>query len=256
MSLFEESPLPRIDKDRPLAERMRPETLDEYVGQEHMLGPGKPLRARSSATSLTSMILWGPPGVGKTTLARLIARAHAARFRPVQRGAERHQGDQAVMADAERRRRRAAGGRSCSSTRFTASTRRSRTRSCPYVEARRHRPHRRDDREPVVRGDRGAAVAVARCMCCAALTRAGDRDAARARAAGSRTGWASDLHAPTKCWSRSRSTPTAMRGGVQHAGAGGASGARRADHARPALERMPCSARRCSTTRAARSTST
>ena len=45
MSLFEESPLPRIDKDRPLAERMRPETLDEYVGQQHMLGPGKPLRA-------------------------------------------------------------------------------------------------------------------------------------------------------------------------------------------------------------------
>ena len=76
MSLFEDSPLPRIDKDRPLAERMRPEILDEYVGQQHMLGPGKPLRLQIERDQLSSMIFWGPPGVGKTTLARLIAQSH------------------------------------------------------------------------------------------------------------------------------------------------------------------------------------
>ena len=69
-------------KDRrgqPLAERMRPRTLDEFVGQEHLLGPGKLLRRALEATELPSLILWGPPGTGKTTLARLIAARGAAR---------------------------------------------------------------------------------------------------------------------------------------------------------------------------------
>ncbi len=57
----------------PLAERLRPRTLDEVVGQRHLLAPGKPLRVAFDAARLPSMILWGPPGVGKTTLARLMA---------------------------------------------------------------------------------------------------------------------------------------------------------------------------------------
>jgi len=64
----------------PLAERLRPRTLDEVIGQKHLLGPGKPLRAAFESGRLHSMILWGPPGVGKTTLARLMADAFDAQF--------------------------------------------------------------------------------------------------------------------------------------------------------------------------------
>ncbi len=64
----------------PLAERMRPRSLDEYVGQEHLLGPGKPLRVQIERDDSGSMILWGPPGVGKTTLAKIIAETTKASF--------------------------------------------------------------------------------------------------------------------------------------------------------------------------------
>jgi putative ATPase len=66
--------------DAPLAERMRPHTLDDVVGQSHLLGPGKPLRVAFESGRPHSMILWGPPGVGKTTLARLMADAFALEF--------------------------------------------------------------------------------------------------------------------------------------------------------------------------------
>ena len=65
---------------QPLAERMRPRTLDEFLGQEKLLGPGKALRVQIENDDLGSMILWGPPGCGKTTLARLIARLTRAEF--------------------------------------------------------------------------------------------------------------------------------------------------------------------------------
>jgi putative ATPase len=64
----------------PLAERLRPKTLDEVIGQQHLLGPGKPLRAAFESGRLHSMILWGPPGVGKTTLALLVAEGFDAQF--------------------------------------------------------------------------------------------------------------------------------------------------------------------------------
>ncbi len=68
------------DSNAPLAERLRPHTLADVVGQTHLLGPGKPLRLAFDSGKLHSMILWGPPGVGKTTLARLTAQAFGADF--------------------------------------------------------------------------------------------------------------------------------------------------------------------------------
>ena len=65
---------------QPLAERMRPRTLDEFIGQEKLLGPGKPLRVQIENDNVSSMLLWGPPGCGKTTLARVIARLTRSEF--------------------------------------------------------------------------------------------------------------------------------------------------------------------------------
>ena len=70
----------RKEPQAPLAERLRPRTLDDLVGQAHLLGPGKPLRLAFAAGKPHSMILWGPPGVGKTTLARLMAQAFDVEF--------------------------------------------------------------------------------------------------------------------------------------------------------------------------------
>jgi len=81
MSLF--APIPQddsLDRSRPLADRMRPRTLDEFVGQEHLLAPGKPLRVAIERDDTGSIIFWGPPGTGKTTLAHIIARASHAQF--------------------------------------------------------------------------------------------------------------------------------------------------------------------------------
>ena len=83
MSLFDPTPAVAAAAtlaQAPLAERMRPQTLDEFVGQEHLLAPGKPLRVAIEHDDTTSMIFWGPPGTGKTTLAKIIAARTQASF--------------------------------------------------------------------------------------------------------------------------------------------------------------------------------
>src|SRR3954467_241195 len=102
MSLFNAIPNPTAEAQRPLADRMRPRTLDEFVGQEHILEAGKPLRTQIERDDPGSMIFWGPPGVGKTTLAKIIANITKAEFIEFSAVLAGIKEIKAVMADAEK----------------------------------------------------------------------------------------------------------------------------------------------------------
>ena len=97
----EEEPL----AGRPLADRMRPQTLDDFIGQEELLGPGKPLRTQIERDDLGSLLLWGPPGCGKTTLARIIAKRTKSEFIPFSAVLSGIKEIKDVMAKAEGMRR-------------------------------------------------------------------------------------------------------------------------------------------------------
>ena len=103
-SLFDSEPLAgdRGHASRPLAERLRPEKLEDVVGQRHLLAPGRPIRTMADKDRLKSMILWGPPGVGKTTIARLLAQQSKADFIPFSAVLSGIKEIKTVMAEAEK----------------------------------------------------------------------------------------------------------------------------------------------------------
>src|SRR5947199_4444952 len=106
MGLFEpiHMPEPASDLSRPLADRMRPRTLEEFVGQEHILAPGKALRLQIERDDPGSIIFWGPPGSGKTTLAKIIARVTKASFLEFSAVLAGIKEIKQVMADAQKAR--------------------------------------------------------------------------------------------------------------------------------------------------------
>src|SRR6202049_2712335 len=104
-SLFPDDAPPVNAARAPLAERMRPRTFDEFVGQQDLLAPGKPLREAIERDLLQSIVLWGPPGTGKTTLARIVAETTRARFVAFSAALSGIKEIRDVMTEAERLRR-------------------------------------------------------------------------------------------------------------------------------------------------------
>src|SRR5581483_4913436 len=104
-NLFDDAPFPpTLPPDAPLAERLRPKMLDEVVGLEDLLGEGRFLRNAIDTDRIPSMILWGPPGSGKTTLARIIARTTRARFVPFSATSSSIKDIKTLMEEARRAR--------------------------------------------------------------------------------------------------------------------------------------------------------
>jgi DNA polymerase III delta prime subunit len=119
----------------PLASKIRPKTLDEFVGQEHLTGPGKPLRVAIEKKELFSFILWGPPGSGKTTLTRIYANALNAEFYELSAVDSGKDDIKKIIGDTKRPKLAIGNRKFYSSTKFIASIKRSKIFFCPSSSA-------------------------------------------------------------------------------------------------------------------------
>lgn len=145
------------ETSQPLAARLRPQTLEEYCGQKHLLGEGRVLRRLIESDSIGSMIFWGPPGVGKTTLARIIANRTKANFIDFSAVTSGIKEIKQVMEQAEKSRR--FGEKTILFVdeihRFQQSAA---GRLPPLCRKGKHHPHRRDDGKSLLRGERRASL--------------------------------------------------------------------------------------------------
>src|SRR4030042_3629427 len=105
MDMFEYQLEKQMSKEAPLATRMRPTTFDEFVGQEHIVGKGRVLRKAIDADQIPSVILWGPPGSGKTTLAYVIANVTRSHFSPISAVSAGVSDLRRIIEEARRRRK-------------------------------------------------------------------------------------------------------------------------------------------------------
>ena len=137
------------DRSQPLAARLRPRTLEEYVGQKHLLGPGKVLRRLIESDQVSSMIFWGPPGVGKTTLARIIAQRTQAEFIDFSAVTSGIKEIRAIMQRAEEGRR--LGVRNDPLCGRDPPLQQGPAGRLPALRGKgQHHPHRRHDRKPLL----------------------------------------------------------------------------------------------------------
>ena len=193
----------------PLAERLRPKTIDDVIGQRHLLAPGKPLAVAFASGKPHSMILWGPPGVGKTTLARLMADAFNAEFIAISAVLSGVKDIREAVARAELAREQSGRATILFVDEVHRFNKAQQDAFLPFVERGAAHVHRRDHREPVVRGEQRAAVARGGLRAGAAVAD-GARAAARPRGDGRDAGRdASTLPRAT----RSSATPTATGAG-------------------------------------------
>lgn len=142
---------------QPLAERLRPKTLDEYIGQKHLVGPGAILRKMIDAGRISSFILWGPPGVGKTTLAQIIANKLETPFYTLSAVTSGVKDVREVIDRAKSNRFSPNPARFCLSMKFIGLASRSRT-LCWEQWKRYGDTHRCHHGEPVVRSDSSSLV--------------------------------------------------------------------------------------------------
>ena len=214
MSLFDTSPVAApSNKQAPLAERMRPKTIEEYAGQGHLLGEGKPLRLAIERDDATSMIFWGPPGVGKTTLAKIIAQRTQASFIEFSAVMSGIKEIKQVMVEAEKAAQ--FGSRTILFVdeihRFNKAQQ---DAFLPYVETGNDPADRRYDGEPLVRDQRGAAEPMPGVHAGGADGSGGNGAAAKGVAGHGAGAWAAGVESERmmRCLARLRLMPAAMHG--------------------------------------------